>query len=68
MSTIEVLITARQIAEQAGIEWKDLEGTPLQQVAQIRSRVAQKTLALREELMGLTRKSQQREAGHRIAA
>ena len=66
MSVIEALITARQIAESAGVEWKDLEGTPLQQIAQIRSRIAQKTLALQEEMLGITKKRQQ--AKMRIAA
>lgn len=66
MSTIEVLIEARRIADQVGVEWKDLEGTPLQQVAAIRSRVAQRVLALREEMMGIAHKRQQ--ATQRIAA
>lgn len=66
MSAIEVLIEARRIAESAGVEWKDLEGTPLQQVAHIRSRIAVKTLRLREEAMGITKKRQQ--ATQRIAA
>jgi hypothetical protein len=68
MSTIEVLIAARQIAERADVDWRDLEGTPLQQVAQIRSRIAQKTLRLQEELLGITKKRQQAQMRERIAA
>lgn len=66
MSVIEVLIAARKIAEDAGVEWKDLDGTPYQQVAAIRSRVAQRVLALQEEMLGITVKRQQ--ATQRIAA
>ena len=60
MSIIEVLVSARRIAEDAGVEWRDLDHLlPQQQVAQIRSRIAQKTLALQEEMLGITHKRQQ---------
>lgn len=52
MSTIDVLITARAIADQADVEWRDLDTLlPEQQIAGIRDRITRKTLALREELI-----------------
>lgn len=67
MSVIEVLVAARQIADDAGVEWRDLDSlAPRVQVAAIRSRIAQDVLAKREELLGITHKRAQ--ATQRIAA
>lgn len=67
MTVIDVLVAARRIADDAGIEWRDLDSLlPQQQLAQIRSRIAQDVLAKQEELLGITHKRQQ--ATQRIAA
>jgi 3-oxoacyl-[acyl-carrier-protein] synthase III len=52
MSTIDVLIEARKIADEAGVEWRDLDALlPEQQLASIRDRITRKLLALREEMI-----------------
>ena len=52
MTEFDVLIRARMIAEEAGVEWRDLTSClPEQQVARIRDRIARHVLALREEMM-----------------
>lgn len=70
MSVHDVLIAARRIAEEAGVEHADLAGVPPQmQVREIRDRIARKVIATREEMLGLTADRRlQRNAGHSIAA
>jgi hypothetical protein len=44
VTVIDVLVAARKIADDAGIEWRDLDALlPQQQLAQIRSRIAQES-------------------------
>lgn len=52
MSVHDVLIRARRIAEEAGIEHADLDGLlPNQQIALIQDRISRRVQALREELL-----------------
>ena len=60
MGTQEVLGIVRRLAEEVGVEWRDLDDLlPEQQIAHVRSRVSLRLLAMREEMHGITVKRQQ---------
>lgn len=61
MSVTDVLVAARTIAEEAGVETTDLATLPPRvQVSAIQDRIARKVLAAQEELLGITHKRLQR--------